>query len=54
MHEFDISFDSPILDDLEFAKQKPRPKIRGSQHIRRQEKKIPKKIIRKPIVIKKK
>jgi hypothetical protein len=42
------TFSSQIF--AEFAKQKPPPKIRGSQFVKREEKIKPKQIIRKPFV----
>ena len=55
---FDLPFDTPfsiVADGMEFGqgnKPKPPTKIRGSQHIRRVEKQLPKKIIRKPVIVK--
>ena len=48
MHEFDIGFEDFVIGTIEFNKPKPPTKIRGSQHIRREEKQKPKQIIRKP------
>jgi len=46
-------FQSQTFEFGQGNKNKPQQKIRGSQFVKREEKKIPKNIIRKPFVVKK-